>query len=506
LKAPKVLNNNSEIVQYLINIGIKQIVGVLGSGDSYKLVETFVQKGGEFLEAPTEFSSPIIASSINKLWDNKAFAASISIRGPGLVSSLPGLYHNQTEDLNSFSISESLSNSELNYNSHKIFDLDNALLSLGLQKYKGSNVIKTLESKFNSSINPENYFFHFTTRGQYFYQYKRSINEMCNNRKKIPKSSSRSLVFVIGKRGIEYLIKNHDILLHVPFFLTPAALSLVDLNNHNFLGVWTGNEQFKAYLSDSNLLDNSIIIRVGVMKRELLTLKEKLPHYDFPLNSRNNYLNFMEILDGIKFNPQHSEKSKLETFRKDLAERSGTWSTYTVISIINSLKLDVNYCFDVGSFATIIENYIRPLRLGRLHSAFIGKFMGTAVPISMGVSMAEPSTPVLCMLGEGGFSSSSNEIAAIANLNLPVCILVFANGSMHSIVGPKMLDDKVSNKFFPPNYFSLEKTKIPNLPTYQVNSAKQFEVAISNWSKKSPILIFLKFSPESYAKGVESLR
>ena len=105
------MTQNIEIAKNLINAGTKQVVGVLGSGDSYEIVDSFIREGGEFLESPSEFSSPIIASAINKLNHNQNRAVSISIRGPGLVSSLPGLYHNFIEDLRSFkSVTSSLSN------------------------------------------------------------------------------------------------------------------------------------------------------------------------------------------------------------------------------------------------------------------------------------------------------------------------------------------------------------------------------------------------------------
>ena len=86
------MNQNIEIAKHLIDIGARQIIGVLGSGDSFEIVESFMLNGGEFLESPSEFSAPIIASAINKVNFNQTSAVSISIRGPGLISSLPGLY------------------------------------------------------------------------------------------------------------------------------------------------------------------------------------------------------------------------------------------------------------------------------------------------------------------------------------------------------------------------------------------------------------------------------
>jgi hypothetical protein len=497
---------NIEIAKNLINAGTKQIVGVLGGGDSYEIVDSFIREGGEFLESPSEFSSPIIASTMNKLNHNQNRAVSISIRGPGLVSSLPGLYHNFIEDLRSLSISEGLSNDNSNYSFHKAFDAEKALSSTGFLRNDQDSISKVFDLISNTRVNDQNRMVHFITNNNQFYSYNRSIDEMCSDQSESIEIKHRKKLFVIGKRGMEYLDAYNLLAFNFSYFLTPAALPFADLNSPNFLGVWTGNEQFKPYFLESNVLSESIIVRVGVMKRELLTLRTKLPHSDISLSSEAEHTMLLRFLEEFKPTEVEQEKNYLCSVRKKIANTSNSWSVYSVISIINEMHTDFNYSFDVGSYATIIENYIRPVKTQRLHSAFVGKFMGTAVPISIGVSLAEPSIPVLCMLGEGSIASSLNEVFSIANLQLPVCIIVFTDGSMNSIVGSKIISEQNKDKYLPSNYLTIEKAKIPNLPTYFANSIKQFTSALSKWDMKSPMIIFLKFDPNEYAKGVESLR
>jgi thiamine pyrophosphate-dependent acetolactate synthase large subunit-like protein len=110
------------------------------------------------------------------------------------------------------------------------------------------------------------------------------------------------------------------------------------------------------------------------------------------------------------------------------------------------------------------------------------------------------------MLGEGSLASSFNEIISIANLQLPVCIIVFSDGRMHSVVNSKLIEEQIKSKFLPANFKTLEKIKIPNLPTASVNSLRQFNSAFSKWDMRSPLMLFLKFDPSTYAKGVELIR
>ena len=496
--------NNSEVAKHLIDIGVRQIVGVSGGGDSFEIINSFINQGGDFIEAPSEFSAPIIASAMNKTITNQNYAVSISIRGPGLVSSLPGLYHNFVEDLQSLSISEGLSDQELMHNQHKVFDTAKALSSVELFRKNAANFSE--DFNLNSSLNGVSGMIHFTTRSNHLYFYNRSMTEMCCDKSETFGLNKKKKVFVIGKRGIKDSEVRRYLLSTAPYFLTPAALPFADLNSPNFLGVWTGNEQFKLLSENLKILHEALVVRVGVMQRELLTLQWNIPHFDIPLNYESERHELFEFLEDSGSNYIDLEKEKLDTVMFKIAKAAGIWSVYSAISIINELNTDMNYVFDVGSFATIIENYIRPIKSNRLHSSFIGKFMGTAVPISLGISITQADTPVLCMLGEGSFASSFNEIASIASLHLPVCILVFSGDNMHSIVSTKKLNAQFSAKFLPINYYSLEKTEISNLPTYHVNTPAKFASMISSWDKRSPLLIFLKFDPGSYAKGVELLR
>jgi len=329
---------------------------------------------------------------------------------------------------------------------------------------------------------------------------------MCSDKSNLQNFANKKKIFIIGKRGIENLEVRKFMMSGAPYFLTPAALPFANLNSPNFLGVWTGNEQFKFIASVPNLLDKSIFIRLGVMKRELLTLKKNVIHHDFSLDSNISKLSFTEFINMNKIHEITDEKKVITNFRNKLASASGKWSAYTAISIINQIDVELNFVFDVGSFATIIENFLTPKKQNRLHSSFVGKFMGTAIPTSIGISLADRYTPVICMLGEGSLATSFNDIATISSLKLPICILIFTDNSMHSVVGSKKISSKIAEKFLPSNYHILTKTMIADLPYYRANTPEKFLSLLNNWKKESPIMVFLEFNSRNYALGVEQLR
>jgi hypothetical protein len=492
------------IIQFLNTIGINKLIGVIGSGDSFKIAESVIHAGGEFIETPNEFSAPIIASSMNKVGTEKNFCASISIRGPGMVTSLPGIYHNFLEDLKSLSISESLSDIDSMNSFHKDFDLESALNSVSSNT---KPVKKSLvDFDYNFKLNDDIRMVHLTSGNDNFFSYRRSSVEMCSNQKEKFGLLQNRKLFVVGKRGIQQSEVIKLLNTHVPFFLTPAALPYINLNLPNYLGVWTGMEQFKYLQNDSNFLINSTIIRLGVMKRELLTLKENACHFDIPLLPDKTKMNLTQFLEHFGLNLASNEQTIIRDLREKIAFGSKGWSVFTAIFILNELGDDYNLVFDVGSFATIIENYVIKFDKLRLHSSFIGKFMGTAASMAIGVSIAEPVVPVMCLIGEGGFAAAISEITAIASLQLPVCTIVFSNNAMHSVVSGKTIKPEHLNKYLPVNYAVLEKMIISDMPVYFAHSSEDFLNILNSWDKKSPILMFLKFEEYDYVKGVESLR
>lgn len=498
------MNEVSTIVERLLELGVNKIIGVIGGGKSFEIVESFIGKGGDFIESPTEFSAPVIAGSVNKFGSNKNFAASISIRGPGLASSLPGLYHNFLEDQKSFSISEGLDSAEMMLTHHKIFDSTNALSSVGLVKTLDLSLFKNFN--LDSSGDNDYRMLHTTTGNDEIFSYIRSEDEMCSDQSMIKELGKRRKIFVIGKRGMEHSIVQKYLLARVPFFLTPAALPYADLGLPNYMGVWTGNEQFKTFDYGEKLLDSSVIVRIGVMKRELLTLRQKCFHFDLPLTHSNKYMGLEDYIDYCGLEDADGESQHFKEFRDKIAFLAGDWSAYSAISIINDLQQDYNYAIDVGSFATIVECFIRPKNKYRIHSSFVGKFMGTAAPTAIGIGLSEPTIPLLCMLGDGSFASSFNELTTIVSLNLPICIIVFSDNSMHSIINRNKANQSHTKRFFPVNHSVLVKTKIHNLPTFEINSKEAFSTALANWNRTSPTLMVLKFDPEFYARGVDLLR
>jgi len=85
---------------------------------------------------------------------------------------------------------------------------------------------------------------------------------------------------------------------------------------------------------------------------------------------------------------------------------------------------------DAGSHTTWVNLLIKALEPSSL--IFSGGFgpMGYGIPAAVGVSLARPDKKVLVVVGDGGFQMTSQELATIDELNLPIIICLINNQSL----------------------------------------------------------------------------
>lgn len=85
---------------------------------------------------------------------------------------------------------------------------------------------------------------------------------------------------------------------------------------------------------------------------------------------------------------------------------------------------------DAGSHTTWVNLLLKAREPFSL--IFSGGFgpMGYGVPAAVGVSLARPSKSVVVVVGDGGLQMNSQELATIAELDLPITICLLNNQSL----------------------------------------------------------------------------
>jgi len=110
-------------------------------------------------------------------------------------------------------------------------------------------------------------------------------------------------------------------------------------------------------------------------------------------------------------------------------------SIYHLAEVVSDLVPADEYIVS-GSSGSGIEVFLLAYKLkaGRkvFHTTALGA-MGFAVPSSLGVSVAGGNRPTVCVDGDGGFQFNIQELATIAQHNLPIKFFILNNDGYASI-------------------------------------------------------------------------
>ena len=104
--------------------------------------------------------------------------------------------------------------------------------------------------------------------------------------------------------------------------------------------------------------------------------------------------------------------------------------------VVRHLKLqapaDVRLCLDAGTFAAPVYRHFGFDFPQRLMAPLAGA-MGYGTPAAVATALREPRSKVVCMVGNGGFMMTGNEMIAAVERRLPILFILANNGSYASI-------------------------------------------------------------------------
>lgn len=93
---------------------------------------------------------------------------------------------------------------------------------------------------------------------------------------------------------------------------------------------------------------------------------------------------------------------------------------------------DLIICLDTGTFAASVYKNFSFTRRQRLVASTSGA-MGHGVPAAIVAQMRSPDAKVVCLIGDGGFLMTGNEVIAAVDRKLPILIILSNNNSYGSI-------------------------------------------------------------------------
>ncbi|HSX64856.1 MAG TPA: thiamine pyrophosphate-dependent enzyme, partial [Pseudoxanthomonas sp.] len=256
-------------------------------------------------------------------------------------------------------------------------------------------------------------------------------------------------------------------LTHTPFVVGLTGKYWVDETHPLYRGVYgfAGHESAKALLQE----DVDLVLAVGAAMDELSTsgwdahlLNSKLVHIDSNLEhfSRSPMANLhvggdisaifsalirfvrKELLRGRRWlccDPDAQANLYGGFARLQEPEKCGGGSTPVkpqelMYHLSQRLPLDTRIFIEAGNtWAWITHYYCNRSQLGHLRSGMGLGAMAWSIGAAVGCAIANPKAPTLCVVGDGAYLMSAQEITVAAQHQLPVVFMVL-NDSAYGMV------------------------------------------------------------------------
>lgn len=112
--------------------------------------------------------------------------------------------------------------------------------------------------------------------------------------------------------------------------------------------------------------------------------------------------------------------------------KQGVNFTEVVRAVMDHAPLDTTICLDAGTFAAPVYRHFT-FKSGQRLMAPLAGAMGYGTPAALACAMREPTRTTICMVGDGGFLMTGNEMILAVERQLPIVFIVSNNRSYGSI-------------------------------------------------------------------------
>lgn len=112
--------------------------------------------------------------------------------------------------------------------------------------------------------------------------------------------------------------------------------------------------------------------------------------------------------------------------------KKGIHYAQVVRAVMEQAPLNTTICLDAGTFAAPVYRHFT-FKTGQRLMAPLAGAMGYGTPAALACSLRDPSRTVVCMVGDGGFMMTGNEMILAVERQLPIVFIVANNASYGSI-------------------------------------------------------------------------
>ena len=434
-----------QLANQIADHGVSMVFGIPGGGLSLSLIDALEKRDVAFHLVHFEGAASIMAGTLGHL--KKKPGVSLSIRGPGLVNSAPGVAVSWFESFPLVHITESMHPNSSLAEAHKRLDHNffmqaiskgsryssfpggfQALASHALSETPGP-VIMNLVAKPVENELP------FDDLPEIEFNLKDALDLIKN---------AKYPVVIAGSVAIRAGLGESIARINCPIFSTVSAKGVINELNWQSCGVYTGVGL--SLTQEAIILPQAdLVIGIGLNAKEVLSAK--------PFNCNYLAINAVQTAGDHAFNPVVSigisvakeicsalesknewGAKSIKMAREHLHQRATEKCLPGVIfdAIANTLD---NPCvvMDTGYFCTIGEHIWKASTPSSCLLSAQGRYMGTSLPMAIAASIHNPLIPTIACVGDGGIGMYLSEVLLAVRLNLPILIVLMTDGAFGSI-------------------------------------------------------------------------
>jgi acetolactate synthase-1/2/3 large subunit len=308
--------------------------------------------------------------------------------------------------------------------------------------------------------------------------------------------------------------------LRVPVFTTVAAKGVVDETDGRAAGIFTGDggplAPETAVLAEADLviglgLRPGEILGVRPFKAPLLLLDEieaagvdgLAPTVRSANAAAAAFDGLLARLSAREWGADLVAEARARTQRQLVTSE---WLPGAVFARLALNAPDLRLVADTGLFCTVAE-HVWPARRWRdfLGSAN-GRYMGTAIPMALGAAVADPTHPIACVVGDGGWGYVAELQLAVAR-RLPMLLIFLSDGRYGSLAAAPSASNANPATLALPGRSWRRTLEGMGWATQAVGERAALETALGVWDPTSgPLFLEATFDPTRYAAMTEGVR
>ncbi|HSK19855.1 MAG TPA: thiamine pyrophosphate-dependent enzyme [Longimicrobiales bacterium] len=502
--------------------GARLAFGVTGSGPSWSLITRLEELGVHYLPTCHEAAAALMAGAAART--TGVVTPSISIKGPGLANMLPGIIANGYENAPALSISEAYGSDAPASRMHKRLDHSAVLRSVVKQHIGAGHLDRDLSTLFctaQAEIPGPVHVDLADTAAPPALPPSLPVAPSAVDVQRVLDaivSAARPAV-IAGSLALRRAWRTQLATLRVPVFTTAAGKGAIPEDLPAAAGIFTGDGRDLAP-ETAVLASADLIVGIGLRNAEILSLQfqgtplvivDEVDAYVAGIEPEARLVGadaqcIASVLDAVA---EHS-------WGIDLIARAGSrlvetlsragWLPARCFHHVDRLEDPHALVLDTGSFCTVGE-HVWTARAGRTFlGSSNGRFMGVSVPSAIGLALARPGLPVVCVAGDGGMVAYAPELRLALAERLPLCIVYMTDGRYGSIAAAMPAGSRSERAITLPGRAWWRTVETWGWNAQPVAAEPEFVAALEAWDRSTPLFLEAAFDPARYAAMTQDLR